>query len=271
MKQIRFALGLLCLLAAGAASAQSGKVEVQWLGNAAMKITTLGGKVIVIDPYLTANPKTPEQYKKLEGLGKVDLILVSHAHQDHLGDAPALSKLNNAPIWGPGGLSRSLAALGMVPPELANVLRKGGSVSPWSGVKITATHAEHESELVWRNPATNKDEIHVGGEPEGFIIELENGFKIYHMGDTGVFSDMKLIAEYYRPDLIMIPIGGGPYVMNPVDAAYATNQLIRPKFAIPMHYATNPFLKGTPQEYIQALGYTATTVFPINPGDKLQF
>ena len=271
MKRIRSALGLLCLLATSLAWAQSGEIEVQWLGNAAMKITTLGGKVIVIDPYLTANPKTPEQYKKLEALGKVDLVLVSHAHGDHLGDAPALSKLNNAPIWAPGGLSRSLVALGVVPPELANVLRKGGTVSPWPGVKITATHAEHESELVWRNPATNKDEVHVGGEPSGFIIQLENGFKIYHMGDTGVFGDMKLIGEYYKPDLIMIPVGGGIYVMNPVDAAYATNQFLKPKFAIPMHYGTNKYLVGTPEEYMLALGNTSTKVFPIKPGEKLEF
>jgi L-ascorbate metabolism protein UlaG (beta-lactamase superfamily) len=131
-------------------------------------------------------------------------------------------------------------------------------------------HAEHSSVYVWNNPATNKPETHPAGAPVGFIIELENGFKIWHMGDTGLFADMKFIADYYKPDLVLIPIGGH-FTMDPADAAYALRELIKPKFAIPMHYATNPFLKGTPQEYIQALGYTATTVFPINPGDKLQF
>jgi L-ascorbate metabolism protein UlaG (beta-lactamase superfamily) len=132
------------------------------------------------------------------------------------------------------------------------------------------TRAEHSSELVWKNPATGKDETHPGGEPAGFIVELENGFKIYHMGDTGIFADMKWIGEYYKPDLILIPIGGH-FVMSPKDAAYATRELIKPKFAIPIHYGTFPPLKGTPEEYMQALGTTSTKVFPINPGDKLTF
>ena len=90
------------------------------------------------------------------------------------------------------------------------------------------------------------------------------------MGDTGLFGDMQLIADYYHPDLIMIPIGGH-YVMSPRDAAYATNHYLKPKYAIPMHYGTNPFLKGTPQEYIKALGETRTKVYPLNPGDALTF
>ena len=109
-----------------------------------------------------------------------------------------------------------------------------------------------------------------GGEPAGFIIQLENGFKIYHMGDTGLFGDMKLIGDYYKPDLILMPIGGH-FVMDPVDAAYATKEWLKPKFVIPMHYGTTPVLKGTPQEYVAALGKTSTTVYAISPGDKLEF
>lgn len=131
-------------------------------------------------------------------------------------------------------------------------------------------HAEHGSELLWRNPDTNKGETHFSGEPVGFVIEFENGFKLYHMGDTGLFGDMKFIGEYYRLDLLMIPIGGH-FVMNPRDAALATKEYLRPKFAIPMHYGTNPQLKGTPEEYIQALGTTPTKVMAIKPGDKLEF
>jgi len=89
----------------------------------------------------------------------------------------------------------------------------------------------------------------VGGEPAGFIIELESGVKIYHMGDTGLFGELGFIAEYYRPDLVLIPIGGH-CVMNPKDAAYATRQYLQPRYAIPMHYATNPMLKGTPEAYL---------------------
>ena len=249
---------------------KSGNIEVWWLGQSAMRITTVAGKVIVIDPYITANPKTPPQYKNLDALGKVDLILVTHAHGDHFADAPALAKKNNAPIYSAAGMGNTIVTLGMVPAELAPRMGKSGTITPFPNVKITMVHAEHSSELVWTNPATSKDETHFGGEPVGFIIELENGFKIYHMGDTGLFGDMKLIGEYYKPDLVMIPIGGH-FVMDPRDAAYATSNLLKPRFAIPMHYGTIPVLKGTPEEYISALGAFPTKVFAINPGDKLKF
>jgi L-ascorbate metabolism protein UlaG (beta-lactamase superfamily) len=263
-------LGALTLAATAPTSAQSGKIEVLWLGQSATRITSVAGKVIVIDPFLTQNPKTPPQWKSLDALGKVDLILVTHAHGDHLGDAPALARKNNAPVWGPAGLANTLVALGLLPAELAPRMNKGGVITPLGpDIKITMTRAEHSSEMVWKNPATGKDEVHVGGEPAGFIVELENGFKLYHMGDTGLFGDMKWIGEYYKPDLIMIPIGGH-FVMSPRDAAVAT-EMIKPKFAIPIHYGTFPPLKGTPQEYQQALGTTSVKVFPINPGDKLTF
>jgi L-ascorbate metabolism protein UlaG (beta-lactamase superfamily) len=272
--------GLLALVAGAIAvlfaavplAQEKGKVEILWLGQSATRITTVTGKVIVIDPFLVNNPKTPPEYKKLEALGKVDLILVTHGHGDHFADAPALAKMNNIPVYGPAGLNQAAITLGILPPELSVRFGKGGTITPFGpdGVKITATHAEHSSELLWRNPATGKDESHVGGEPVGFIIELENGFKIYHMGDTGLFGDMKFIADYYKPDLVMIPIGGH-FVMSPKDAAFATREWLKPKYAIPIHYATIPVLKGTPQEYMQALGTTATKVFPINPGDKLTF
>lgn len=249
----------------------AGKVTVQWLGQAATKITTPGGKVIVIDPWLTTNPKTPEGFRRLEALGKVDLILVTHAHMDHFLDAPALAKLNNAPVYGPAGLNQSLVHLGMLPTELSPRFNKGGTITPIGpNIKITATHAEHSSELVWRNPSTGKDETHVGGEPIGFIIELENGFKIYHMGDTGLFGDMRLIGDYYRPDLLLIPIGGH-FVMDPKDAAVATVHMLKPKYAIPIHYGTTPQLKGTPAEYTSAIGNAPVRVVTMNPGEAYQF
>jgi L-ascorbate metabolism protein UlaG (beta-lactamase superfamily) len=260
-------------VASSSGTAAAGKVTVQWLGQSAFKITTVSGKVIVIDPYLTANPKTPAAYKKLEALGKVDLILVTHGHTDHYLDAPALARMNNAPVWAPAGLSQSMQTLGVLPPALANRMNKGGSITPFGpgGVRITMTHAEHSSELVWRNEATGKDETHVGGEPCGFVIEMENGFRIWHMGDTGVFGDMRLLGEMYKPDLLLIPIGGGQFVMNPADAAMATRELIKPRMAIPIHYGTTPQLNGTPQEYMQALGASPTKVLAIQPGEALSF
>src|SRR2546428_549638 len=222
------ALVVMAMLALVPARAQTGKAEIQWLGQAATKITTPGGKIIVIDPWLTTNPKTPAQYKNLDALGKVDLILVTHAHGDHLGDAPELARKHNVPMWAPAGLQNSLVTLGILPTNLAPRMNKGGVITPLGpDIKITMTRAEHSSEMVWKNPATGKDETHVGGEPVGFIVQLENGFKVYHMGDTGLFGDMRLIGEYYKPDLLLIPIGGH-FVMSPQDAAVATRDFIKP-------------------------------------------
>ena len=263
-------LGLLLGLGAAGVQAQgSGRAEVLWLGQSAFRITTPGGKVIVTDPWLINNPRTPAQYKNLEALGKVDLLLVTHAHGDHFADAPAIAKLNNIPMYAPGGLNQQVTTLGILPGAQAPRFDKGGKLTPLPGIKVTATRAEHSSILVWKD-AAGKESAHAAGEPMGYIIELENGFKIFHMGDTGVFADMKWIAEYYKPDLVLIPIGGN-FTMDPVDAAYATRELLKPKFAIPMHYGANPLGKGTPKEYMEALGNAPTKVFPLNPGEKVEF
>lgn len=263
---------ILALVGPGLLPAQTaGKVELLWLGQAAWKITTPGGKVIVIDPWLTQNPKTPADYKDLSKLGKVDLILITHGHGDHVGDVKALAAMTGAKVYGPAGLIATLIDLGWVTPEQGVRFGKGGKVQPLGPqITITQTRAEHSSEVTITDPATKKSTTHPGGEPAGFVIELENGFKVYHMGDTGLFGDMKLIGEYYRPDLILMPIGGH-FVMDPKDAAYATKELLKPKFVIPMHYGTTPVLKGTPQEYLAALGQTSTKVFVLNPGDKIEF
>jgi L-ascorbate metabolism protein UlaG (beta-lactamase superfamily) len=259
------------LTLAPARAQQQGKIELLWLGQSAVQIKSVAGKVIVIDPFLTNNPKTPASYKNLDALGKVDLVLVTHAHGDHVGDAPDIAKKHNAPMYAPAGLNQTLLSLGVLPANLVPRMNKGGTVTPLGpDIKITMTRAEHSSELSWKNPATGKDETHIGGEPAGFIIEFENGFKVYHMGDTGLFGDMRWIGEYYKPDLILIPIGGH-FVMSPQDAAVATRDFLKPKHAIPIHYGTFPVLRGTPEEYVKALGQTPTKVHAISPGDKLSF
>jgi len=258
-------------LATPAAWAQTAKVEVHWLGQAATKITTLTGKVIVIDPFMVNNPKTPPAFKNLDALGKVDVILVTHGHGDHVGDVAELAKRTGAKVAGPAGLIATLTDLGWIPGDQGIRFGKGGKLQPAGPqITITQTRAEHSSEVTVTDPTTKKSTTYPGGEPAGFIVECENGFKIYHMGDTGLFGDMRLIGDYYKPDLVMIPIGGH-FVMDPRDAAYATTQMLKPKFVIPFHYGTFPVLRGTPQEYQTALGQTSTQVFPISPGDKLTF
>jgi len=271
----RIIITLSCLFAGIATpvlhAAPDKKVTVQWLGHAAFKITSVTGKVILIDPFITNNPKLPTQYKDLAKLGKVDLILVTHAHGDHVGDGPALASLHNAPLYAPAGLNDSLVALNILPKELSPRFNKGGVITPLGdAIKITMTRAEHSSEFKWTNPETRQMEIHVGGEPAGFIIELENGFKIYHMGDTGLFGDMKFIGEYYQPDLVLIPIGGH-FVLSPRDAAYATRYFLKPEYVIPMHYGTNPRLTGTPEEYLRALGDSPTKVLNMKIWETVTF
>lgn len=252
-------------------SSAMAKVELLWLGQSAIRLTTPMGKVILIDPFISQNPKTPEKYKNLDNLGHIDLILVTHAHMDHLGDGPALAKKYHIPLIGPAGMNQSLVALGVLPEELAVMMNKSGTVTPLGpNIHISMVHAEHSSELDWVNPATGKHETHGGGEPVGFIIELENGFKIYDMGDTGLFGDMKFIADYYRPDLVLVPIGGH-FTMGPTEAAYAIRYWLRPKYVLPFHYGTFPMLTGTPQEFSAALGPTRTKVLELKPGGTVSF
>lgn len=256
----------------GNAPLAAGKTEVLWLGQATTRITTPGGKVIVIDPWLKTNPKTPANWKDLQALGKVDLILVTHAHFDHFADAPELAKMHNAPMYGPAGLGQTVSTYGILPGNLAPRFGKGGTILPFgpTGPKITAVRAEHSSELAWKD-AAGKDVVLPGGEPVGFIVEMENGFKVWHMGDTGVFGDMRLIGEMYRPDVVLLPIGNH-FVMSPQDAAMAMRDMVKPRYAIPIHYGTTPQLRGTPQEFIGAMGNAAVPrVLVPEPGQKYQF
>jgi L-ascorbate metabolism protein UlaG (beta-lactamase superfamily) len=265
------AIGIQSSLAQQITKPSEAKTEVLWLGQAGFRITTPGGKTIVIDPWITGGPKAPAQFKAdLSALGKVDLLLVTHAHVDHIGDAPALAKLHKTVLYGPADMITPLITLGVMPAELTHRFNKTGNVKPLPGIKVTAVQAEHSSLLVWKNPATEKLESHPAGEAVGYIIELENGFKIWHMGDTGLFGDMKFITERYKPDLVMMPIGGN-FTMDPEDAAFAARNWIKPKMVIPMHYNSNPLAKGTLEEFQQAMKGSKVKVVPMAEGQSLSF
>ena len=261
-------LGTVLALVTAWAQAQPAPARLQWLGQSAFRITSPAGKVIVTDPWLKANPLTPPEFKNLEALGKIDVLLVSHGHTDHVADAPELSRLNNVPLYGPGDMNANMVALGILPPQLAPRFNKSGTVEPAPGIKVTAVRAEHSSPLVWRNAATGKDESHAGGEPLGFIIELEDGYRIWHMGDTGLFGDMRFIADYYKPDLVLMPIGGN-FTMGPQEAAYAARELIRVPQVVPMHYGANPLAKGTPEQFLAFMKDSGIQVHVLKPGATL--
>jgi L-ascorbate metabolism protein UlaG (beta-lactamase superfamily) len=266
----------LCAVSISASAQQvsvpaGAKTELLWLGQAGFRIKSPGGKTIVIDPWLSGGPKTPAPIKAdIAALGKVDLLLVTHAHVDHLGDAPALAKLHKTVLYGPADMITPLVTLGVMPAELTHRFNKTGSVKPLPGIKVTAVQAEHSSLLVWKNPNTEKLESHPAGEAVGYIIELENGFKIWHMGDTGLFGDMKFITERYKPDLVLMPIGGN-FTMDPDDAAFAARTWIQPKMVIPMHYNSNPLAKGTLEEFQNAMKGSEVKVVPMTEGQTLAF
>ena len=249
----------------------TGKTELLWLGQASFRIKTPGGKTIVVDPWITGSPKTPINFKTdLSALGKVDLLLVTHAHGDHLGDAPEIAKLNSTKLYGPADMVTPLTTLGILPNELVHRFNKTGSVKPLPGIKVTAVQAEHSSLLVWKSPATGKMESYAAGEPVGYIIELENGFKIWHMGDTGLFGDMKFISEHYKPDVVLMPIGGN-FTMGPEDAAFAAKTWINPKAVVPMHYNSNPLTPGTLAEFEAAMQGSAIKIVPMKEGETVSF
>lgn len=229
-------------------------VEVTWLGHAAFLLKSPNGKVVLIDPWLD-NPKAPEMAKNIT---KADIILLTHGHFDHVGSAPELAKKTGAKVVGIFEVSRYVAKQGVSEEQIIG-MNYSGTVNV-DGIKITMVPAIHSSGI------SDGNNIIEGGNPAGFIIEFENGFKVYHTGDTGLFGDMELIRKLYSPDLMLVCIGGH-FTMGPREAAEAI-KLVQPKYVIPMHYGTFPILSGTPDElkkYLPAKFKNA--VIELNPGE----
>ena len=137
------ALCAAVVLGAPAQAADKGKVELLWLGQSAFRITTPGGKNILIDPFITQNPKTPPEWTDLSKLGKLDVVLVTHGHGDHFGDAATIVKQQHIKMWGPAGLADSLYEIGLLTPDEAPRMGKGGTITPIGpDIKISQVRAE---------------------------------------------------------------------------------------------------------------------------------
>ena len=232
------------------------EVTITYLGHSAFKFISPRGVIIYIDPFLSKNPKTPAELKTVE---KADLILVTHGHGDHLGDTLAIAEKTNAKIICMPELGRYLGRKGA-----KNVvgMNKGGTYTI-KGISITMVHAIHSSSVA------EVDQDIYAGDPVGYVIQFENGFTIYHAGDTAVFSDMKIIGDIYKPELSLLPIGGH-FTMDPKEATYAA-KLLGSKHVIPMHYGTFPILKGTPEEFLKLMKEVPTTkVLTLKPGDTIK-
>jgi L-ascorbate metabolism protein UlaG (beta-lactamase superfamily) len=227
--------------------------SLTWLGHASFMLETDDGKRIYVDPFLTGNPKTPENLKEPE---QVDVIALTHGHGDHVGDTVELSKkfpdatvvaMVELKAW----LGRQGANVGPLPG-----INKGGSEEV-DGVRFTMVNAEHSS---------GGPEGEYLGEAAGLVIRLADGTALYFAGDTDVFGDMALIRRLYEPDYAILPIGDW-FTMGPKEAALAIELLGSPK-TVPCHYDTFPVLTGTPDE-LRRLAPDAT-VLELSPGESIE-
>ncbi|MGG6266071.1 metal-dependent hydrolase [Leptolyngbya sp. AN03gr2] len=227
-----------------ATSAPAGRTQLQWYGQSAFKLTTPSGKVLLIDPWLT-NPVNPNGKTDLANLDRADLILVTHGHFDHVGDAIAIAKKTNARLVSTFDLGRALVSTGY-PEKLVTLTTQGnfgGELTLLDNeVKIAFIPAIHSSAV-----ASDGSPAQYAGNPGGFLISVQKGPAIYHTGDTDVFADMALIPQF-RKVSVMLACIGDHFTMGPKRAATAVNY-VKPDVVIPMHFGTFPALTGTPQAF----------------------
>jgi L-ascorbate metabolism protein UlaG (beta-lactamase superfamily) len=229
-------------------------VALTWLGHGGYRLDSAEGKRIYVDPWLD-NPNYPEAEKQPE---RIDVLALTHGHGDHVGSAVELGKRYSPAVVAIFELANWLQWQG-VPNAADNGMNKGGTLDV-GGIKFTMTHALHSGGLI------GDGEISYLGDPVGYVIELENGLKLYFAGDTAVFGDMQLIGRIYQPDVAVLPIGDH-FTMGPREAAVAL-ELLAVRRCVPGHYGTFPLLTGTPDE-LRRLAPDVEIVAP-EPGEAVK-
>jgi L-ascorbate metabolism protein UlaG (beta-lactamase superfamily) len=228
------------------------KLSITWLGHATFLLQSPGGKRILFDPWITGNPSSPESAKKL---GALDLMLITHGHGDHTGDAVSIGRSSGAQILAPYEVSVWLQQKGL---QNVTGMNPGGTVKAL-GLSITMVPAMHSSSI------EEDGKIIYLGVATGFVVKFEDGLTIYYSGDTSVFGDMRLIGEMYSPTIAFLPIGD-LYTMGPEQAAKAC-ELLGVKQVVPMHYGTFPALTGTPATLRELVAPRGVQVLELKPGE----
>ena len=234
----------------------SSDVAITWLGHAAFNIRTPEGKVVLIDPFLSGNPVCPANLKEPQ---TVDVILITHGHGDHLGDAvPIAHRTEPEAVVTTADISHWLRQQGV-----ANIvgMNKGGTIHV-ADLAVMMVHAEHTSTIM------DGDTLIPAGESVGYVVTFSNGLKLYVAGDTALFGDMALIGRRYRPDAAILPIGDH-FTMGPDDAAEAC-RMLGIKRVIPCHYGTFPLLTGTPDAFrAAAQDLDGLVIDELQPGETI--
>ena len=226
------------------------EIQLTWYGQSAFKIITTSGNVLLVDPWLS-NPVFENAKREIAALKHVDLILVTHGHSDHVGDAVEIRKNTRAKLVATFDLADAIVKHLGYPAEQAQidtVGHFGGELSLLDGeVKVAFVRAHHGSGV----SADDRVGLRHGGSPGGFVITIRSGPTIYHTGDTDLFSDMALVSRFQKIDVMLVCIGDH-FTMGPARAAEAV-KLVKPRQVIPMHYGTFPALTGTPDAFEREL------------------
>ena len=229
--------------------------KLTWLGHAAFRITTPSGKVIVVDPWIESNPMCPPDQKRFD---RLDTMLITHGHFDHIADAVDLAKKFKPQVV---GIFETCLWLGSKGVENTSGMNKGGTQKAGE-IEVTMTHAVHSCGIL------DGDKVVYGGEACGYVVRLPGGLTIYHAGDTALFGDMKFIGELYEPHLVLLPIGDF-YTMSPREASVAI-RLLGAKHMVPMHFGTFPALTGRPERLRELTeDINGLEIHSLKPGETL--